>query len=229
MRALAPSLPPLLCAAWWGGPSCEAIVNAPRRLGGVVVQPAEVVLGLRGWEDAFEGILPESRTPYVFFELEKIIRIMLRQSPMALEILAAPTASASLAHGFDPRQLARLLTTSDILTSYLDLPVARDLSMLRPLLTAALLASNLTFSLSLTTLLTHLEEVTEDPLWRTLAKKSPDVDAITRADAGARALVRAAIAAPSSANSLPPKPIGYDDANALLIRWRLQVSNTSPA
>lgn len=220
------SLPPLLHAGWWGGPACEGIAMAPARFGGIVVQPAEVVLGLRGWEDAFEGILAGSNTPYVFFELEKIIRMMLRQSPMALEILAAPTANESRREGFDPRDLIRWLTTSRILDSYLDFPAATDLATLRPLLTAALLAKQQQLSLSLTTLLEQLSEVSGEPLWRQLAEKSPDADVIARADAAARGMVRAGIEAGAGANSLPASPIGYDEANALLVRWRLRVSNS---
>lgn len=72
----------------------------PRKLGGVMIHPARTVLGLRAWDDAHESVLSahppkidedaHPQTPYVLFDLEKIIRMMLHQSGLALEILASP-------------------------------------------------------------------------------------------------------------------------------------------
>lgn len=88
------------------------------RLGGVVVQPAEVVLGIRAWDDAFEGVfeLDEEPVPYALFEVEKIVRMMLHQSGLAFEILASP----AMLHDeeFPARRIVDAAVTRGILHHY---------------------------------------------------------------------------------------------------------------
>ena len=174
---------------------------------------------------AFEGILPSSQAPFVFFDLEKIIRMMLRQSHLAFEILAAPCLTR--ASGFQPRELIGWLATSKLFASYLDLPPARDLTALRPLLTGALLATTGELSLSLPTLLDTLGEHIDGETLSALTHSAPQPEAVARADESARALLREV----NKAKSLPEHPIGYDDANAALVHWRLAsvVGDKTPA
>ena len=68
---------------------------SPTKLGGVVVHGASTVLGLRAWDDAYEGVMARSEAqsaPWVLFDLEKIVRMMLHQSGLAFEMLATPLA-----------------------------------------------------------------------------------------------------------------------------------------
>lgn len=92
------------------------------RVGGVVVHPAEVVLGLKAWDDAYEGVLPEGNVPWVLFDAEKIVRMMLRQSGLALEILASPWASgeALVSGGMDAQWVVRAAITREIVLHYRD-------------------------------------------------------------------------------------------------------------
>lgn len=90
------------------------------RLGGVVVQPAEVVLGIRAWDDAFEGVLEfdEEPVPYALFEVEKIVRMMLHQSGLAFEILASPAVLHD--EDFPARRIVDAAVTRGILHHYRD-------------------------------------------------------------------------------------------------------------
>lgn len=91
------------------------------RLGGVFVTPARRALGLRGWEDAYEGLAGEN--PWVIFDLEKLIRMALRQSGLAFELLTS-AATWSRAE-FGARAIARAAVTRDLIEHYHD--VARPL------------------------------------------------------------------------------------------------------
>lgn len=76
----------------WSGPALEGYPTKTR-IGGVFVQPASTVLGIRAWDDALEGVFTTDggeTVPWVLFDLEKIVRMMLRQSGTAFEILASP-------------------------------------------------------------------------------------------------------------------------------------------
>ena len=101
--------------------------QTPTKLGGVVVHPAEVILGLRAWDDAYEGVdcfgEDPGEGPWVLFDLEKIIRMMLRQSGLALEILASPVAAApdELADGLETGRIVNAAITVGILHHYADL------------------------------------------------------------------------------------------------------------
>lgn len=103
--------------SWRGLPA-----PSPAWLGGVVVQPAETVLGLRGFEDAFETSVAwgQEHAPVVVFDLEKIIRMALAQSGLALEILGSAAIWHSAPQGWDPQTLARACFHKQVLRHYDD-------------------------------------------------------------------------------------------------------------
>ncbi len=115
--------PPAQFLSAWSGPSVHGF-DSPLRLGGVVVQPAEVVLGIRGWEDAFEQVLEagpdQSPVPVALFEVEKIVRMMLHQSGLAFEILTSPAVLFD-ASAFDARAVVEAAVTADIIHHYRDI------------------------------------------------------------------------------------------------------------
>ncbi len=113
--------PPIVHLVQFGGGQINGF-SCAERVGGVFVQPAQVVLGLKAWDDAFEGVLA-GETPWVLFEAEKIVRMLLRQSGLALEILASPVAAnfgAGLGVDFDPLALVRGAITREIVLYYRD-------------------------------------------------------------------------------------------------------------
>ncbi|AWV89273.1 DNA polymerase beta superfamily protein [Bradymonas sediminis] len=100
----------------------------PLRLGGVFVESAGVVLGLRSWNDAREGVI--DTVPYAIFEVEKIVRMMLHQSGLAFEILASPVlfetnSSGADGTGFPARRVVNAAVTQGLLHHYRD--VARGM------------------------------------------------------------------------------------------------------
>jgi hypothetical protein len=113
--------PAALFLSAWSGRAVHGF-DSPLRLGGVVAQPAEVVLGLRAWEDAFEEThdLDEYNRPVpsVLFEVEKLVRMMLHQSGLAFEILASPVVL--LDQSFPARRIIESAVTTDILHHYRD-------------------------------------------------------------------------------------------------------------
>ena len=118
---------PVAHLAAWAGPELSGY-SSPTKIGGVVIHPAEVVLGLRGWDDAYEGTGEfgdtERQCPWVLFDLEKIIRMMLHQSGLALEILASPMCvdpDKLTATPIDARRIVESAITSDVLHHYADL------------------------------------------------------------------------------------------------------------
>lgn len=121
--------PPARFVSLWSGRPVHGF-GSPSRVGGVVAQPAELVLGIRSWEDAFEETFEleghDAPVPYVLFEIEKIVRMMLHQSGLAFEILASPvhlvegrTAQAS-AEPFPARRVVRAAVTKEIIHHYRD-------------------------------------------------------------------------------------------------------------
>ena len=200
-------------------PRCIHLARLPyihtHSLAGIVVHPAHVVLGLAGWEDAFEGILPACKTPVVLFDLEKLLRMMLSQSGLAAEILAAPTLVAA-PPGFDPRALLDALATTRLLDHYRQLPRARHIEDLRGLMTGALLARTGQLSLRPQTLLLALAEVMDTaPLHAALL--DGEASALARAEDSLRALWGRG----EGTNSLPARPLGYDAASAMLVAARM--------
>ncbi|MFW5968470.1 MAG: DNA polymerase beta superfamily protein, partial [Persicimonas sp.] len=121
--------PPARFLSVWSGPPVHGY-DGPVRVAGVLAQPAELVLGIRSWNDAFEGTLDLSESgdeiPYALFEVEKIVRMMLHQSGLALEILASPTLLVAGGNGrrggelFPARRIVESAITGDIIHHYRD-------------------------------------------------------------------------------------------------------------
>jgi hypothetical protein len=177
--------PAPLFVALYDGPPATALPRSTSRIGGVFVHPAETVLALPGFEDAYEGLtrLGEDEQsgatngaedgaaypiPWTLFDLEKIVRMMLHQSGLAFAILtAAPTLHTT--DDFDPRAIAGALATRDLLAHYRDLgrdalgtpdpgapgEVASLLDALRYLCAGVALAERGAVAHSMATLLAH--------------------------------------------------------------------------
>ncbi len=113
--------PPAHFLALWSGRAVHGFTS-PERVGGVVVQPADVVLGIRSWDDAFEGILEVAQwgnaAPFALFEVEKIVRMMLHQSGLAFEILASPAVLHDA--DFPARRIVDAAVTRGVLHHYRD-------------------------------------------------------------------------------------------------------------
>jgi hypothetical protein len=109
----------------WSGDVLQGY-QSQTKIGGVVVHPAETILGIRAWEDAYEGILSadggQSSAPWVLFDVEKIVRMMLRQSGLAFEILASPIVAPAeqLEASFPAHRVVEAAIHDDILLYYRD-------------------------------------------------------------------------------------------------------------
>lgn len=169
-----------------GGPRCV----------GCFVEPATTVLGLRAWDDAREGATP---MPWALFEVEKFVRMALRQSGVAFEALVAP---AVWSRNFDGRAVAAAAVTRGILTYYDD--VSRGLEhdfepwRWRSLLTGALLATKGRVSLDDATLQRELG-----------ASEHPDADEVD----AFRAMLR-------NRDALPERPQRFDWLDHLVVSLR---------
>jgi hypothetical protein len=213
-----------------------ALLPGPQaRVVGVLAQPPHVVMGLRGWEDAFEGVLTDG-APFVLFEVEKIARMALRQDGLAFEILAAPGRLHST--DFEPRDLVSWAMTRGALAHYRDVtaPWLDALSRLpadavragaRELLTGAALARHGAFGLELGRL---LERLGEDELAGLLAELDarPD-DAALRAGLTARAAELHAELDPAADGPLPARPPDYDALHHAVHAWRMRAGGHAAA
>ena len=59
----------------------------PRGVCGAYTTPIDAVLGLKAWDDAREGVVVGD--PWVIFDIEKLVRMLLRQSPIAYRFFAS--------------------------------------------------------------------------------------------------------------------------------------------
>lgn len=223
-------------AVVWSGPSVNGHSGAPVRVGGYFVEPPESVIGLRPFDDAIEGTVEleslERPVPYVFFEFEKILRMMLHQSGLAFEILSSP----HWLYGADEenpcseaRAIVECAATGDLLAHYRevtdgsldDLRSERDLSvgeilrMFRSLLTGVA-AGRGRSSLDLRVLAEALDVSTVSEI------VSKPVQ--SKVHSGRSALLEEAEALfaqlDSGESALPQHPDGYDDLNEVLVRKR---------
>lgn len=213
--------PPLL---GWGAISSPALCglpDAPRRLGGLCLHPAAHLLGLRAWRDTFEGLLSEregERTPWVVFDLEKMLRMLLRQSTLALEVLGI------LAQNGEEARFCWI--ASQALARPLVLGYAQRLGALGPTpeavrlaLTAALLARELTYMPHLPTAIARWDHPALDPL-----RALPTLSSTERSRCCEAALAHLApwLTPDHPETLLPPRPSGYDALHHWLIAQRLE-------
>ncbi|MFB6265050.1 MAG: DNA polymerase beta superfamily protein [Bradymonadaceae bacterium] len=90
------STAPVVQIAQIAGPDVTGWAET-RRFGGIFVRPASSVLDLETRRHEIEGTIDlrtgeerGERAPYSLFEIEKLIRMMLRQSGLAFELLVSP-------------------------------------------------------------------------------------------------------------------------------------------
>jgi hypothetical protein len=69
--------------------------KTPRHIAGISTAPAAQVLGLHSWDEAREGLA--IGTPWVIFDIEKLIRMLLRQSPLAYRVFASHLCAVNTA------------------------------------------------------------------------------------------------------------------------------------
>ncbi len=198
------------------------------RLVGVLAQPPDVVMGLRGWEDAFEGVLPDA-TPFALFEVEKLARMALRQDGLAVEILAAPDRLH--ASDFEPRDVVSWTMTRGVLAHYRDvtapwldalphLPFTAVRLGARALLTGVALARDAAFGVELETLIAHLDASRMGELLEALARRPEDAQIRAVLEAAARALH--AELDPSVSGPLPEGVPDYDALHHAVYHWRMR-------
>ena len=198
---------------------------APGRWGGVFVQPATDVLGLRAWEDAWEGVLKDNSHPWAMFELEKIMRMLLAGSGLAFDILASPHIAHL--HGLEAHFGQTLLThllQNRIFSHHLALlpphwpphPTPQALWRLRSALTGALLAKTHAVSTSWEHLITALE-----PAWALPLSQWARGEPIPK-DLGPHILRQLRLALELGQKTWSSQPTGYDEANRLLVTLRQQ-------
>ncbi|RVU42606.1 hypothetical protein EA187_15575 [Lujinxingia sediminis] len=237
LRRSADPIPKPALLAWVEGPGAEGI-ETPWRLAGITILPASTLLGLRAFEDAYEDQLPGeapdgSDCMRVIFDLEKLLRMALHQSVLALELLASP-APLQLHAPFNelaPVELAQAAITSGVIRAYRGvLPSTLDaidagermaaLSGLRRLYTASLLHRDAVMG---TDLGAQLLSCAPSPI-------APIVEGWSDGPlrpAQARALkdeARRLDALLDLPGALPERPHDYDLLHETLVAWRLATS-----
>ena len=155
----------------------------------------DTLAGLRPWDDALEGAAPG---PWVLFEVEKLVRMALRQSGLAFEALTSAVCWGT----FPARDIARAAVTKQLLRYYRDVarPLrdgATDSNRWRALLTGAALAKHGIVSRDITTLRSLLD-----------APADPEP-----------AVVVELLDALESSN-LPSRPTDYDYLNDVVVSYR---------
>jgi hypothetical protein len=215
---------------WLGlmsGPAVHGFAS-PWQLGGVVVQPAALVLGLKPWEDAFEGVIPAAPpVPWVRFDLEKLIRMALHQSGLALELLGgAPLEPGPI----DPHAIAAGAITRQQLSYWRDTtrhevatpPAAalEWLGLVRRVLTGYALAQDARY-------VAWLPELLASHAPASLAALVAPVlagEALEEAARGASAPLLASLwdrLDPEAPCALPERPSDYDGLERMLVAARL--------
>jgi hypothetical protein len=200
------------------------------RFGGVGVHSAHTLLGLRAWRDAWEHA--DTHHASVIFELEKLLRMLLRQSTLAAELIAALPdlpGAAVLDHAIThhmPVAYAQSVRQAHLALGSHHTPLATQgaLHALRLLLTGAVLATQHHMCVHLPTLLALWDDA---DLIELVDEASPDRDLgpalaqrlTTHFDA-----ILPVLASDSPRKCLPAAPTGYDALNEFLITQRLGAS-----
>ncbi len=231
-------------AAIWSGPSVHGHEGAPVRLGGYFREPTESVVGLRAFDDALEGTLRlegiEEPVPYVFFEIEKVVRMLLHSSTLAFEILASPARLLPDEHAEDAaaaRDLVAWSIAEGLLGGYResvdggvdDLRQGREVSvggalrLLRRLATGAALADG-----RATLDVRRLSESPEGDLVEEFLASDP-VEPLGSRRARLLELAERLVASiEREEGALPSDPEEYEALNAWLIEQRLSESSSGP-
>lgn len=205
--------------------------EADSRFGGVFVAPRETVLGIRLWRDVHEAVESDEAgsVSWGIYEIEKIVRMMLHQSPLAFEILASPAFVGDFrSEAFQPRRVVEAAVTSDILKAYaqeaqglFESAEARSSSAvavrgLRQALVGAVLATGAV----LTRLDVLLEWYASDELSN--AVEARETSSILRYGRSILEDLRS-----ETSPKLPESPSDYDGLDALVVEKRMAVSRRS--
>lgn len=201
----------------WSGPEVCGYAEAPYRIGGWFVEPVESVVGLRPFDDALEGTLEveevDEPVPYVLFEVEKILRMMLRQSALALEVLSTPYW-LDAEDGSDPcgesRDVVRRALAAEVVEAYRERAVGdADEGASEEELCGAVRQLATCVALGEGRVSAHLDRALE----ASGAELASD-DLRSTVD-GLRARLD------ETAGALPDSPVGYDALDAWLVERRL--------
>jgi hypothetical protein len=214
-------------ASLWTGPMVHGFASS-LRIGGSLTLPTSTIVGLRGWNDAHEEVvtLDNTPTPCVFFDIEKWLRMLLRQSHLAVEIFLSPHSIWKSPRSIPATKIVSKAITRGIGQTYLDLvrgplssfvrgeslPDLEIRGLFRELLTGWHLYSKGIFSLHLNPLV----ELTEDDALRTLTEGELDIQVLRRsADKYVKYL------GATAKSALPSNPSDYEFMQDWLVARRL--------
>lgn len=238
--------PPARFLTVWSGPQVHGF-DSPIRFGGVMFQPAEVVLGIRAWDDAHEGVIEleaaDARAPWALFEVEKIVRMMLHQSGLAFEILASPAVFyESRAQDFPARRVVEAAVTRQVVAHYRDVAAGLIERMLAARFEGVGPTDLLDLFRQLLTGWALCDGVVEFDLWRLVERRGDDalrgklrevqsgakVDADMWAELDESARELLAAIEPDTADGLPEQPSDYGWLNDLVVESRSNAQAPNP-
>lgn len=201
---------------------------------GVGVHHPHTLLGLRLWRDCEES--PHT----TLYELEKILRMLLRQSVLAADIFLSldRTSSSSL----DTSWLLSCAVTADLGQAllqratgpmgFISASIQRDTPIATSLLLPALLDVMTCSALSHHTLYTRhfptLLELDEHAMLRDVCSQLLDPSKVTHSPRIAAPLCELFELLSEERpflNSLPPRPLGYDALHEFLVEQRMEAAN----
>lgn len=184
-----------------------------RQIGGFISTPASTVLSLKQWDDAREGVILGA--PWVIFDIEKLVRMLLRQSPLAFRIVASHVCAHEV-NPADRRYLLQAATSAQLVRNIAAesaSPQSRrkdtQLNTLAELTAGWALARGHADLHAATVLGSH-------PQWAQLDTSSPD-DVARAIDALRLELQTCDVA-------LPEQPSGYDGLSRWLVDRRHQAA-----
>lgn len=173
-------------------------------ISGVFAYPKEVIMSIRAWDDALEGITHHG-TPYSIFETEKFARMMLRQSVLAFETIVGANIGSA-------KELPELeWSVTEALVDRLVDASKGALNPQRSLVLAAA-AAGLTVGTASTD-----ADFLGNVLGETLSLTSPE-DALEQSEALRNRAMR-------EKNVLPTHPSGYDSLDDWVVRSRLGITD----
>lgn len=208
---------------------------------GVFIEPPRTVLGLRVWSDTREFEVGDGEVPVSLFDLEKVVRMLLHQSGLAVETLSAGrryVPEAWLDAGFEPRRAVEWGISREVLQHYRDAaaPFLRNggesidpdlisngewLHRTRLMLTGLAMTEGrvgVDFD--------YLLETTADDALVEAVEAVVDGESEARRALCEAAGPKAEALQTATAGSLPDSPEGYDELNDWLVRLRQHPSVT---
>lgn len=200
------------------------------QFGGVGVHATRTLLGLRAWRDTWE--FADAHHTCVIFELEKLLRMLLRQSTLAAELIAAlpDLPGATLLDHAITRHMPSAYAQSAqqthlaLRSSHATLATQDALHALRLLLTGAVLATQHHMCVHLPTLLTLWDDAALIALVEDTSLEHSIHATLAQRFATHFDTILPVLTSDSPRNCLPAAPTGYDALNEFLITQRLGAS-----